>query len=48
MQVFLGFMLGMFLISGTRLGRRFERHPILLIGFSTFIAAGFYSLRVLQ
>ena len=46
MQVFVAFLIISFLLGHARLGRGVRERPILLLGFTTVVAASFYSLRV--
>lgn len=48
MKVLIAFLLGTFLLSGTRLGDTARRHPILLLAGTAMVAMGYYSLRVVQ
>lgn len=47
MKVLIGFMLGMFVLSGTKLGRRYLARSWVVVGFSAVAAASYWSLRVI-
>ncbi|MEQ8440300.1 MAG: hypothetical protein RIB65_22630 [Ilumatobacter fluminis] len=46
MQVYIGFLLIVVLLGGTRIGRPVREHPVLLLALCTVVASSFYSLRV--
>jgi hypothetical protein len=46
MQVFIGFLVVMFVFGGTRAGRILHERPLVLLGCCIVVAASFYSLRV--
>lgn len=46
MQVFIAFLVVMFVLGGGRPGRILRERPILLLACCTVVAASFYSLRV--
>lgn len=46
MHVFIGFLMMMFVLGGTRAGRILRERPIVLLACCVVAAASFYSLRV--
>jgi hypothetical protein len=46
MQVFVAFVIISFVVGHAGVGRRVRERPVLLLGFTTVVAASFYSLRV--
>lgn len=46
MQVFIAFLVVMFVLGGTGAGRVLRERPLVLLGCCALAAASFYSLRV--
>jgi hypothetical protein len=46
MQIFIGFLVAMFVLGGTGAGRVLRDRPLILLGCCMVVAASFYSLRV--
>lgn len=40
------FLVVCFIVGGANAGRRVREHPLILAGFTTMVAASYYSLRV--
>jgi hypothetical protein len=45
-QVLIAFLFVCFFVGGTTVGRPVRRHPIILLAFSSIVAASYYMLRV--
>jgi hypothetical protein len=46
MRVLIVFLLGVFVVGGTSLGRWTRDHPVVLTAASALVAASYYSLRI--
>jgi hypothetical protein len=46
MKVYIAFLIGTFVIAGSRHGNRPLRRPILLVGLCVVVAASYWSRRV--